>query len=84
MINNKFSNQIYCCRIDEYNVKEVKESIFLVDARESQKALIALASCSQTCVSPQSTMPAPINSENVINIFSRLFIFHSKFLSFSK
>ncbi|XP_051167011.1 glycerophosphocholine phosphodiesterase GPCPD1-like isoform X2 [Leptopilina boulardi] len=51
-------------KIDEYNAKEVKESIFLVDARESQKALIALASCTQTCGPPQSTMPGSINSEN--------------------
>lgn len=36
-------------KIDEYNAKEVKESIFLVDARESQKALIALAQCNQAC-----------------------------------
>ncbi|XP_031779389.1 glycerophosphocholine phosphodiesterase GPCPD1 isoform X2 [Nasonia vitripennis] len=34
-------------KIDEYNAKDVKESIFLVDARESQKALIALAQCNQ-------------------------------------
>ncbi|KZC11953.1 Glycerophosphocholine phosphodiesterase GPCPD1 [Dufourea novaeangliae] len=43
-------------KIDEYNAKEVKESIFLVDARENQKALIALAQCNQTCSSqPQIT-----------------------------
>ncbi|KAL7304085.1 hypothetical protein TKK_0003546 [Trichogramma kaykai] len=36
-------------KIDEYNAKEVKESIFLVDARENQKALIALAQgCNQS------------------------------------
>ncbi|XP_014215845.1 glycerophosphocholine phosphodiesterase GPCPD1-like isoform X2 [Copidosoma floridanum] len=34
-------------KIDEYNAKEVKESIFLIDARENQKALIALAHCNQ-------------------------------------
>ncbi|XP_074108367.1 glycerophosphocholine phosphodiesterase GPCPD1 isoform X1 [Cotesia typhae] len=33
-------------KIDEYNAKEVKESIFLVDARENQKDLLALA-CTQ-------------------------------------
>ncbi|CAD6227564.1 GSCOCG00001248001-RA-CDS [Cotesia congregata] len=33
-------------KIDEYNPKEVKESIFLVDARENQKDLLALA-CTQ-------------------------------------
>ncbi|XP_011302442.1 glycerophosphocholine phosphodiesterase GPCPD1 isoform X2 [Fopius arisanus] len=45
-------------KIDEYNQKEVKESIFLVDARENQKALIALAQC----VDNQS-MP-PDNGDN--------------------
>ncbi|XP_029178192.1 glycerophosphocholine phosphodiesterase GPCPD1-like isoform X1 [Nylanderia fulva] len=45
-------------KIDEYNAKEVKESIFLVNARESQKELIALAHCSQT---PQ--ISAPLNTE---------------------
>ncbi|KAK1133568.1 hypothetical protein K0M31_011369 [Melipona bicolor] len=38
-------------KIDEYNAKEVKESIFLVDARENQKALIALAQSNQNCPS---------------------------------
>ncbi|KOX71415.1 Glycerophosphocholine phosphodiesterase GPCPD1 [Melipona quadrifasciata] len=38
-------------KIDEYNAKEVKESIFLVDARENQKALIALAQGNQNCPS---------------------------------
>ncbi|XP_043253704.1 glycerophosphocholine phosphodiesterase GPCPD1-like isoform X1 [Colletes gigas] len=47
-------------KIDEYNAKEVKESIFLIDARESQKALIALAQCNQTG-QPQQT--CPLNSE---------------------
>ncbi|KAL0117504.1 hypothetical protein PUN28_010375 [Cardiocondyla obscurior] len=47
-------------KIDEYNVKEVKESIFLVDARESQKELIALAQCSQT---PQTQISTPLNTE---------------------
>ncbi|EGI70224.1 Putative glycerophosphodiester phosphodiesterase 5 [Acromyrmex echinatior] len=45
-------------KIDEYNAKEVKESIFLVDARESQKELIALAHCSQT---PQTQISSPLN-----------------------
>ncbi|XP_053988445.1 glycerophosphocholine phosphodiesterase GPCPD1-like isoform X2 [Hylaeus volcanicus] len=49
-------------KIDEYNAKEVKESIFLIDARESQKALIALAHCSQVC-QPQPQIPCPLNSE---------------------
>ncbi|XP_063972976.1 glycerophosphocholine phosphodiesterase GPCPD1-like isoform X1 [Diachasmimorpha longicaudata] len=49
-------------KIDEYNQKEVKESIFLVDARENQKALIALAQC----VDNQS-LPPPDNMDNVGN-----------------
>ncbi|XP_076675087.1 glycerophosphocholine phosphodiesterase GPCPD1 isoform X2 [Andrena cerasifolii] len=49
-------------KIDEYNAKEVKESIFLVDARESQKTLIAVAQCNQTC-SPQTQIPSPLNTE---------------------
>ncbi|XP_071557921.1 glycerophosphocholine phosphodiesterase GPCPD1 isoform X1 [Temnothorax nylanderi] len=47
-------------KIDEYNAKEVKESIFLVDARESQKELIALAHCNQT---PQTQISTPLNTE---------------------
>ncbi|KAG7208839.1 hypothetical protein KM043_015026 [Ampulex compressa] len=50
-------------KIDEYNSKEVKESIFLVDARESQKTLIALAQCSQSCGQPQPPIPGPLNAE---------------------
>lgn len=53
-------------RIDEYNQKEVKESIFLVDARESQKTLIALAHCNQTCGPPQAPVPGPNAAEKVI------------------
>ncbi|XP_046466524.1 glycerophosphocholine phosphodiesterase GPCPD1 isoform X1 [Neodiprion pinetum] len=49
-------------KIDEYNQKEVKESIFLVDARESEKALIALAHCSQTCGPPQLPPASAPNS----------------------
>lgn len=49
--------------MDEYNPKEVKESIFLVDARESQKELIALAHCSQTS---QTQISTPLNTEKVI------------------
>ncbi|XP_076283163.1 glycerophosphocholine phosphodiesterase GPCPD1 isoform X2 [Lasioglossum baleicum] len=48
-------------KIDEYNAKEVKESIFLVDARENQKALIALAHCNQA--SSQQPQIGPHNSE---------------------
>ncbi|KAH0944792.1 hypothetical protein HN011_011606 [Eciton burchellii] len=47
-------------KIDEYNAKEVKESIFLVDARESQKELIALAHCNQT---PQIQISTPLNTD---------------------
>ncbi|XP_012226995.1 glycerophosphocholine phosphodiesterase GPCPD1 isoform X2 [Linepithema humile] len=47
-------------KIDEYNAKEVKESIFLVDARESQKELIALAHCNQT---PQTQISTSLNTE---------------------
>ncbi|XP_034182764.1 glycerophosphocholine phosphodiesterase GPCPD1 isoform X1 [Osmia lignaria lignaria] len=49
-------------KIDEYNAKEVKESIFLVDARENQKALIALAQCNQNC-SAQSQISNSLNTE---------------------
>ncbi|XP_012262192.2 glycerophosphocholine phosphodiesterase GPCPD1-like isoform X2 [Athalia rosae] len=48
-------------KIDEYNQKEVKESIFLVDARESQKALIALAHSNQNCGPPP--VPGPNATE---------------------
>ncbi|KAK9303732.1 hypothetical protein QLX08_004618 [Tetragonisca angustula] len=47
-------------KIDEYNAKEVKESIFLVDARENQKALIALAH--QNCPS-QPQINNSLNTE---------------------
>lgn len=47
-------------KIDEYNAKEVKESIFLVDARESQKELIALAHHNQT---PQTQISSSLNAE---------------------
>ncbi|KOC63791.1 Glycerophosphocholine phosphodiesterase GPCPD1 [Habropoda laboriosa] len=49
-------------KIDEYNAKEVKESIFLVDARESQKTLIALAQCNQSCP-PQPQITSPLDTE---------------------
>lgn len=39
--------------MDEYNEKPIKESVFLVDARENEKTLIALAHCSQSCNSSQ-------------------------------
>ncbi|XP_035718049.1 glycerophosphocholine phosphodiesterase GPCPD1-like isoform X2 [Vespa mandarinia] len=51
-------------KIDVYNSKDVKESIFLVDARESQKALIALAQSSQTANTTQNTISGgPINMD---------------------
>lgn len=51
-------------KIDEYNQKEVKESIFLVDARENQKALIALAQCvDQSC---------PPDNDNGVSYDSRI------------
>jgi len=56
-------NVFFFFRIDEYNAKEVKESIFLVDARESQKELIALAHCNQT---PQTQISSPLNADKVI------------------
>ncbi|XP_011506592.1 PREDICTED: glycerophosphocholine phosphodiesterase GPCPD1-like [Ceratosolen solmsi marchali] len=53
-------------KIDEYNAKEVKESIFLVDARESQKALIALAQCNQACAT-SATAAASLTTPFVNN-----------------
>lgn len=53
-------------KIDEYNAKEVKESIFLVDARENQKTLLALAHCSQTCGPLQPLIPGSITTAQVI------------------
>jgi len=53
-------------RIDEYNAKEVKESIFLVDARESQKELIALAHCNHT---PQIQISTALNTDKVNDHF---------------
>ncbi|XP_033229082.1 glycerophosphocholine phosphodiesterase GPCPD1-like [Belonocnema kinseyi] len=50
-------------KMDEFNPKSVKESIFLVDARESQKALIALAHSSQATSPQQPPIPLPINTE---------------------
>ncbi|XP_015189141.1 PREDICTED: glycerophosphocholine phosphodiesterase GPCPD1-like isoform X2 [Polistes dominula] len=51
-------------KMDVYNSKDVKESIFLVDARESQKALIALAQSSQAGNTPQNPIiPDSINMD---------------------
>ncbi|XP_044014465.1 glycerophosphocholine phosphodiesterase GPCPD1-like isoform X1 [Aphidius gifuensis] len=56
-------------KIDEYNVKEVKESIFLIDARENQKALIALAQCNQNIsnIETQSTVQPEYFIDEAIN-----------------
>lgn len=60
---SRFFFFFFCYRIDVYNSKDVKESIFLIDARESQKALIALAQSSQAGNATQNSIPGggPIN-----------------------
>lgn len=45
-------------KIHEYSGKEVKESIFLVEARESQKELLRMVAASAE--SPQSPPPQPL------------------------
>lgn len=50
-------------RIDVYNSKDIKESIFLIDARESQKALIALAQSSQADNTTEKAIPDSINMD---------------------
>lgn len=52
-------------KIHEYSGKEVKESIFLVEARESQKELIQLAAAASEA--PQSPPPQPILKEQVLD-----------------
>nr|CAH7743589.1 unnamed protein product [Callosobruchus chinensis] len=52
-------------KIHEYSSKEVKESIFLVEARESQKELLQLAAA--TSETPQSPPPQPIIKERVLD-----------------
>nr|XP_050862729.1 glycerophosphocholine phosphodiesterase GPCPD1-like isoform X1 [Vespula vulgaris]XP_050862730.1 glycerophosphocholine phosphodiesterase GPCPD1-like isoform X1 [Vespula vulgaris] len=50
-------------KIDVYNSKDIKESIFLIDARESQKALIALAQSSQADNTTEKAIPDSINMD---------------------
>lgn len=52
-------------KIHEYSGKEVKESIFLVEARESQKELLKVAAANAE--SPQSPPPQPMIKERVLN-----------------
>lgn len=52
-------------KIHEYSNKEVKESIFLVEARESQKELMRVAAA--TSESPQSPPPQPILKERILD-----------------
>lgn len=86
-----FANQILCLnfffstlmffvhRIDEYNAKEVKESIFLVHARESQKTLIALAQQSSAAAAASTVINQPTSIATAMvrnlhnNLFSHLF-----------
>lgn len=52
-------------KIHEYNSKEVKESIFLVEARESQKQLLRLTA--ETAEKPKSPPAQPIIKERILN-----------------
>ncbi|KAJ8921091.1 hypothetical protein NQ315_015888 [Exocentrus adspersus] len=52
-------------KIHEYSGKEVKESIFLVEARESQKELILVAAA--TAETPQSPPPQPVIKERALD-----------------
>ncbi|XP_031343749.1 glycerophosphocholine phosphodiesterase GPCPD1-like isoform X2 [Photinus pyralis] len=51
-------------KIDQYSSKEVKESIFLVEARESQKELIRLAAVA----AEQPSSPPPILKECILDV----------------
>lgn len=53
-------------KIDQYSSKEVKESIFLVEARESQKELIILAAANSE-LNPASP-PPPIIKERILDV----------------
>ncbi|XP_023024329.2 glycerophosphocholine phosphodiesterase GPCPD1 [Leptinotarsa decemlineata] len=55
-------------KIHEYNNKEVKESIFLVEARGSQKELRLLAAA--TSENPQSPPPQPVIKEPMLDFES--------------
>lgn len=52
-------------KIHEYSSKEVKESIFLVEARESQKQLLKLAA--ENAETPKSPPPPPVVKERILN-----------------
>lgn len=52
-------------KIHEYSGKEVKESIFLVEARESQKELLKVAAANAE--SPQSPPPQPVLKERILD-----------------
>lgn len=52
-------------KIHEYNNKEVKESIFLVEARESQKQLLRLTA--ENAEQPKSPPVPPIVKERILN-----------------
>lgn len=52
-------------KIHEYSNKEVKESIFLVEARESQKQLLRLTA--ENAERPKSPPPQPIVKERILN-----------------
>lgn len=52
-------------KIHEYSNKEVKESIFLVEARESQKQLLILAA--ENAESPKSPPQQPVVREKVLD-----------------
>uniref|UniRef100_V5GPA3 Glycerophosphocholine phosphodiesterase n=1 Tax=Anoplophora glabripennis TaxID=217634 RepID=V5GPA3_ANOGL len=52
-------------KIHEYSGKEVKESIFLVEARDSQKELLKVAAANAE--SPQSPPPQPVLKERVLD-----------------
>lgn len=53
-------------KIDQYSSKEVKESIFLVEARESQKELIRLAAA--TSETQPTSPPIPIIKERILDV----------------
>lgn len=52
-------------KIHEYSSKEVKESIFLVEARESQKQLFRLAA--ENAEAPKSPPSQPIIKERILD-----------------
>lgn len=52
-------------KLHEYSPKETKESIFMVEARETQKEMMALAAA--TSETPQSPPPQAIIKEPVLD-----------------